>query len=378
MSEWIRQFNTWASLGVLCFCALLPPFAHAFAPDKNTELLKARRDAAERELRVMRQKESRQEKALRKIESAWSASRRRAHQLEQETGQLIRTIEDNNRRIEALEIQIRQDRDRINAVIRETWVSARQPPLKQWLSADSHTEAERLNAFMAYLGLAHNRMLDTDLGPLKQLAIMQDQQARDKKALHKTRKALEAELSQLAGLTRERQRILSGLSSFLRTDNKGEALKASRQQLETLVAELAGDSKPWTDISEHKGRLKWPIRGQLAYTFGSARTHGLKRNGIEISEEAGVPVRAIFNGQVVFSDWIPGQGNTLVIDHGNNMLSIYGHTSSLLAVADDDIRAGDIVALTGNSGGFNDATGLYFELREKGDPVNPLDWLETM
>jgi septal ring factor EnvC (AmiA/AmiB activator) len=76
---------------------------------------------------------------------------------------------------------------------------------------------------------------------------------------------------------------------------------------------------------------------------------------------------------VVFSDWLRGFGNLLVIDHGDDFLSVYGNNESLLAGWAPASRSGEAVATVGNSGG-NPDSGLYFELRHRGQPFDPLKW----
>jgi septal ring factor EnvC (AmiA/AmiB activator) len=78
-------------------------------------------------------------------------------------------------------------------------------------------------------------------------------------------------------------------------------------------------------------------------------------------------------GTVVFSDWLRGFGNLLVIDHGDDFLSVYGNNESLLAAVGAAIKNGQTVATVGNSGG-NPESGLYFELRHRGLAFDPMKW----
>ena len=80
-------------------------------------------------------------------------------------------------------------------------------------------------------------------------------------------------------------------------------------------------------------------------------------------------------GRVVFSDWMRGFGNLLIVDHGHDYLSIYGNNESLFRQAGDSVGSGDAIARVGNSGG-NPETGLYFELRHQGKPFDPLAWVK--
>jgi septal ring factor EnvC (AmiA/AmiB activator) len=84
-------------------------------------------------------------------------------------------------------------------------------------------------------------------------------------------------------------------------------------------------------------------------------------------------VKAVAAGAVVFSDWLRGFGNLLVIDHGDDFLSVYGNNESLLAGRGRQRQGWRTVATVGNSGG-NPDSGLYFELRHRGQPFDPLKW----
>ena len=86
-----------------------------------------------------------------------------------------------------------------------------------------------------------------------------------------------------------------------------------------------------------------------------------------------LPVRAIAKGRVVFAEWMRGFGNLLIIDHGDAYLSIYGNNEALLKQVGQAVQGGDTVATVGNTGG-NPESGLYFEIRRQGQPIDPLSW----
>ena len=88
----------------------------------------------------------------------------------------------------------------------------------------------------------------------------------------------------------------------------------------------------------------------------------------------GAPVKAAGSGDVVYADWLDGFGNVLVIDHGRGYLSLYGNNQSLNKQVGQRVKAGDVVASVGHSGNTG-ATGLYFEIRRAGKPVNPVSLL---
>ena len=124
-----------------------------------------------------------------------------------------------------------------------------------------------------------------------------------------------------------------------------------------------------------KGRLALPVRGELGNRFGSPRIDGgVTWKGVFIAARAGEDVRAVADGRVVFADWLRGFGNLLIVDHGDAYMSLYGNNESLYKRVGDEIRGGEAVAAVGASGGNADS-GLYFELRYQGRPLDPLDWV---
>jgi septal ring factor EnvC (AmiA/AmiB activator) len=125
-----------------------------------------------------------------------------------------------------------------------------------------------------------------------------------------------------------------------------------------------------------KGKLRLPVRGELSNRFGSPRSDGgLTWKGLFITARTGEEVRAIAAGRVIFADWLRGFGNLLIIDHGSAYMSLYGNNETLYKRVGDAIRGGDPVATVGNSGGNADS-GLYFELRHEGKPLDPLRWVD--
>ena len=126
-----------------------------------------------------------------------------------------------------------------------------------------------------------------------------------------------------------------------------------------------------------KGSLPWPVKGKPIAFFGDKRADsGIAWEGITLAASMGEPIKAVFSGRVVFSDWFQGQGLLLIIDHGQGYLSLYSHNQSLLKNTGAMVVGGETIATAGNSGG-QPQSGLYFEIRHKGEPQNPEHWCIT-
>ena len=144
------------------------------------------------------------------------------------------------------------------------------------------------------------------------------------------------------------------------------------------VSEIANDSTPEAvpagSFARLQGSLRLPTRGTVTNRFGSARQEGGSWKGLFIRANPGNEVKSIASGRIVFADWMRGFGNLLIIDHGGSYLSVYGNNDALLKQVGDNVKGGDTVASVGNSGG-NPESGLYFELRHQGRPLDPLKWV---
>ena len=99
----------------------------------------------------------------------------------------------------------------------------------------------------------------------------------------------------------------------------------------------------------------------------------LSSKGVFIRSKEGQDVHVVGSGQVVFADWLRGFGNLLIVDHGDGYMSLYGNSEALFRKPGDDVRTGEVIASVGSSGGSTES-GLYFELRYRGKPFDPLSW----
>jgi septal ring factor EnvC (AmiA/AmiB activator) len=121
--------------------------------------------------------------------------------------------------------------------------------------------------------------------------------------------------------------------------------------------------------------LPGPVSGSLLHTFGAPRADGqLKWQGIEIAAAEGATVTAVHRGRVAFADWLRGFGLLTIVDHGNGFMSLYAHADVLYKQVGDQVEGGEAIATAGKSGGQTEP-GLYFEIRAKGAPVDPVPWL---
>ena len=154
----------------------------------------------------------------------------------------------------------------------------------------------------------------------------------------------------------------------------GESTSAGADTVPETPVEQAPPPPVEGNLARLKGQLRLPTRGAVSNRFGAARQEGSTWKGLFIIAGTGSEVRSIAGGRVVFAEWMRGFGNLLIVDHGSSYLSIYANNDSLLKQVGDEVRSGEAIATVGNSGG-NPESGLYFELRHQGKPVDPLAWV---
>ena len=117
-----------------------------------------------------------------------------------------------------------------------------------------------------------------------------------------------------------------------------------------------------------------PVKGELLANFGTRRAEGPSWKGLFIKASEGADVKAAAAGEVIFADWMRGFGNLIILDHGGQYMTIYGNNQAVLKRPGDKVKAGDLIATAGNSGG-NEHSGLYFEMRYQGRAIDPLAWM---
>jgi septal ring factor EnvC (AmiA/AmiB activator) len=123
-----------------------------------------------------------------------------------------------------------------------------------------------------------------------------------------------------------------------------------------------------------KPGLRWPVKGQVMARFGTDRPEGGVWRGVLLRATEGTSVQVVASGTVIYSNWLRGFGNLIIIDHGQQYLTVYAYNQSLLKQVGDTVKTGETIALAGSTGGQVDSA-LYFEIRHRGSAVDPVKLL---
>ena len=264
--------------------------------------------------------------------------------------------------------------------IQQLWLLHQGGGLRVWLGDEHPDDIAR---HLAYYQLVLTAQKDTVTRYEAGLKILENNasalQAAEREATQQTT-AIAGLLEQLTTQQAQRGETIARLNDQLENDQQRLAVLAeNKRNLDTLLAKLAlaAPSAPIkrTPFSEATNSLAMPVNGKPSNRFGAKRNTDIRWQGWLIPAPQGEPVSAIFDGHIIFSDWLRGQGLIIVIDHGEGWLSLYAQNHSLLRGEGEFVRQGDIIAKVGASGG-SERTGLYFEMRQKGKPIDPADWIQ--
>ena len=264
--------------------------------------------------------------------------------------------------------------------IRQLWLLQQDGGLRVWLGdQDPQQTATQLAYYQLMLADQQTRLNEYETALL---ALEENTQAvRRAETQLAERNALIASTRE-ASMTHQdaRRTTLAAINDRLRSDTEQlAALTANEQRLNRLLDDLQAlalpsrpDPQPFVAA---RGKMPMPVAGAPANRFGAVRNAEIRWRGWHIPTAQGEPVSAIHGGRVIYADWLRGQGLLIVLDHGEGWLSLYAHNHSLLRTLGEQIEVGDVISRAGASGGNTD-TGLYFEIRHQGDPVDPAEWVQ--
>lgn len=376
--------------------------ANAPVEQRQAELqeVQSRIRALEAEIERTRASHGKEEKAMAEAERAVSQSRRKLRQLTRERSAAERDLaaaEQSQREVAA---RIDARRDELASLLRRHYMHGGSD-MAPFLSGGDPNQIARDARYLEHLGRARLGLIDAlrvDLREQERLAAeaterrdriaaLESEQRRERAQLEKVLARRAEVVAALArelrgqqgeiGALRENELQLGRVIELLK--HQAERRAAPRPQSPPVtridtgpLAERGADGAPFASL---RGRLGFPVQGELAGRYGAQRGDGGTRwRGLFIRANDGDEVRAVAAGEVVFSDWLRGYGNIIIVDHGDDYLTIYANNDALLRVEGERVVGGDAIANVGASGGVPES-GLYFELRHKGEPVDPLRWM---
>lgn len=180
----------------------------------------------------------------------------------------------------------------------------------------------------------------------------------------------------------ERETLLAALRTARGFHERAAAEAATQARaLAAFVSTLPARGEVRTEgvsFSSRKGKLHLPTSGTITVAYGKVVNPRFNtvtvQHGLDVEAPAGAPVVAVAPGRVVHAGWFKGYGNLLIVDHGDGYHTLVAHLASMRTAMGEEVETGDVLGAVGDSGSLKGPY-LYFELREKGRPVDPRPWL---
>lgn len=345
----------------------------------------------------------------RKIQREMEANKEKLEKTKRQEHSVLEEIDVVSRKLDDVELDLRKQRRNLKQIEAETTrveadiaVNKRSLEKKKiWMkrkvqSMQRHGQSEDLLLLLT--------ITDDVSGTMRRWKYL------EKIALYE-RKIIEGYAENISRLT-EKEKHLQGLRVAMKKeeerirlteDSLSEKKKAKEEMLAAVRKERSSYEKMLKDMQEAaqrlleaikkleekdtyagkgfralKGRLAWPVNGKVLINYGSQKDPKFNmpvfRNGIYIKADNG-PVSVVHEGKVVYADWFKGYGNLLIVNHGEGYHTLYANLSEIFFKVGDIIKDKDTIGRVGNSGVLNEPS-LYFELRYKGKPLNPLQWLK--
>jgi len=215
---------------------------------------------------------------------------------------------------------------------------------------------------------------------LAQVEIDLQQQRDQLEVLYQQRQQVESQLAARVSdkrgmLNRVRQEVASKKSRDLQLAREEKALLRLLDDMSEGLLAIEKSSTSDQQIRKRKGRLKWPLPGNIVASFGSRPSPSMPTlQGVQLKPKSNFrEVRAMAAGQVRYADWFGGFGLMIIVDYGDGLLGVYAHNDVLYKQLGDWVEENETIADAGSTGWINNVA-VYFEIRDRGKAVDPKRW----
>jgi septal ring factor EnvC (AmiA/AmiB activator) len=371
------------------------PSSPEHKPERTVEGIKEESKVITREIKKRKEKVSaitQEEKTLlnglNEIDLSLNKARKKKSDIRSELagleGQIKETTKTSKDLIKSIETTERYVAGRLVALYKLSWLGK----IQMLASAENiYDFFQRKTAFekiLAYDDKIRNDLLAKKLllaKLLERLNAQKEQQLSLEKEYQRQIKFMSkerAKRAQLLTVIRSKRTLeLAAIESLRQASTAlDEAIKSMVIQKKPFPKHEKPLQKPFTTL---KGLLKIPVSGKIVSRFGPYKDTRFNlmgfRSGIHIRADRGEPIRAVSFGSVIFSNWFKGYGNMIIIDHGSNYYTLYAHAEELFKKKGDVVDQEEVIATVGDTGSMSGPR-LYFEVRHRGKPLDPMKWVK--
>ncbi|MDR0652798.1 MAG: peptidoglycan DD-metalloendopeptidase family protein [Synergistaceae bacterium] len=389
-------------VSVLALSALLAPFfagrSYAAAQSANTNIERElanqqkRLDTMEREikknnakLKDAKKKEERAINDISKLSSQLAEAEQRLNVTELKRKQIMNKLTETTARIQDMESRIERAKKLLKERVVAVYKYGGAAEFSLLMSASGTQDALATSYMLTKIAEQDKVLIDNLISEKNAMDRARAELEKQRKELERRNEEMKKQKAAIQKTTNERNKMLQQArkDKAMFQAEQDELLKASRE-LKSKVNDLLAQKKRNagngnTPLYYKGGKFAWPLRGKITSPYGT-RTHPVFKTkathtGIDIDGENGDPVRAAADGEVLYTGWLRGYGQVVIIDHGGDITSVYAHLSGIDTADNAKVKTGDKIGRVGSTGV---ATGshLHFEVRVNGNTQDPMKYLQ--
>jgi septal ring factor EnvC (AmiA/AmiB activator) len=374
------------------------PAAKAPAPaaDPSEEELKRLKEAAEEKRRQARELQGKEKSILgqlRKSDEALGATRRYLTRLDTQEKILENEILRREDSLTEAGIELERRRLRLTGWMREAYKRGRTRHLEIFFSSADFGDLMKRTYFLSMVMQQEKDLMEA---VREQKAVVEQEKAElvaREREVEGLRGEKERERQKYQSLKDRQSTEVSKVRSQRRSfEQAAKELEAAATRMQKLLAELEAQRRRRVEegkdqltleldrnnFGANRGRLPWPVTGELIGRFGLEKHPEwgtqIRNNGVDIRAPEGTAVRSVGDGRVELVDWLPGYGQSVIVNHGQGYYSVYAHLGGVSVDVGQKVAAGTTVGTVGDSGSLK-GTCLHFELRKGREAQNPEGWL---
>lgn len=378
------------ALFLLLFFTVSTAFANSAAPDTN----KAQLSQVNTQIKTLtttlthdQTQVSSLQKNLKTTDLAVAAINGKLNQINQQLSQQQKLLKQLQAQQAHYNVELSSQQATLSKQMRSAYLLSNENPIKLLLNQQDPNQFSRMLHYYQYVNAARLQMISDINHTIIAIAANASQIQLQADNLQQLKSAQQQKRNELSSAKQQQQQVITTLSGTIKTNqDKLQQLLANKRALENVITQLQQTVRssstafnlPKVPFAKLQGRLPWPTRGKVIQSYGSNidSNDQLKLSAVIIAAPEGQPVYAIAPGKVVFADWLRGLGMLMIVDQGNGYMALYGYNQSLYKKTGDTVRAGDLIATVGKSGGQQQSS-LYFGIRHDTTALNPMVWLNS-
>ena len=378
----------------ITFISLIIIFMTIYCPCE----ISAKTESEKIKLDNIKNKIIQKEKRLKEYKKKEGKVIERLNRLEQQLIKENIKVKEINRKISKIKRDIKKSRETINKLNREiNEISAvlekrlialykyhRRSGLRILLSSKTYSDFLRQDKLLNEIVSEDYGMIKKSLNKIEDRIKQEGKLKKQKTSLEKKKESYFRNTSKIKSTKKDKLTLLKDTRKKKELQISAiNELKKYAEKLQDFIDNLPSDQSDFKQLarkfSTMKGKLSFPVKGKIISKFGRTEHPDLStftfQKGIEIKAPFGMEIKSIFQGKVIYAGWFKGYGNMIIINHGEHYYSLYAHADKLFKQVEDVVKKNETVALVGDTNALNGSC-LYFEIRHRGKPQNPLGWLK--